>query len=317
MQATGKDRARYPLLATYDHCLKCSHLFNLMDARGVISVTERAALMARVRSVSCKTAAYYLDQIGGPTVRRDVRQDVPSGRAPMKQPSRKLGGPTPPVKLCELLFEIGSEEIPAGMLPKAEEELKANLSKLLVAESLTVGLEIETFAGPRRLTAWIRGLPVKQGDTVSEVTGPPKSVAYDAVGEPTRAAVSFAEKQGVRLVDLYLITTPKGEYVCTKHTKRGRTSEQILTDILPRAIHDLSWPRSMTWTGLDGARFIRPIRWIVAVLDGKPVKFSFGGVTCGRSHSWAPIPRFVGNLRSRLRGLREEAAREWGHRAPQ
>lgn len=73
---TGKDRERYPLLATYDHCLKCSHLFNLMDARGVISVTERAALMARVRSVSCKTAAYYLEQIGGPTVRRDVRQDV-------------------------------------------------------------------------------------------------------------------------------------------------------------------------------------------------------------------------------------------------
>jgi glycyl-tRNA synthetase alpha chain len=74
--ARGKHRERYPLLATYDHCLKCSHLFNLMDARGVISVTERAALMARVRSVSCKTAAYYLEQIGGPTVRRDVRQDA-------------------------------------------------------------------------------------------------------------------------------------------------------------------------------------------------------------------------------------------------
>jgi glycyl-tRNA synthetase alpha chain len=73
---TGKNRERYPLLATYDHCLKCSHLFNLMDARGVISVTERAVLMARVRSVSCKTAAYYLEQIGGPAVRRDVRQDV-------------------------------------------------------------------------------------------------------------------------------------------------------------------------------------------------------------------------------------------------
>jgi glycyl-tRNA synthetase alpha chain len=69
----GKERARYPILAAYDHCLKCSHLFNLMDARGVISTTERAALMARVRTASCRTAAAYLDQIGGPAVRREVR----------------------------------------------------------------------------------------------------------------------------------------------------------------------------------------------------------------------------------------------------
>jgi glycyl-tRNA synthetase alpha chain len=69
----GKDRVRYPLLAAYDHCLKCSHLFNLMDARGVISTTERAALMARVRTVACRTAAAYLEQIGGTAPRREVR----------------------------------------------------------------------------------------------------------------------------------------------------------------------------------------------------------------------------------------------------
>jgi glycyl-tRNA synthetase alpha chain len=71
--AKGEDRARYPLLAAYDHCLKCSHLFNLLDARGVISTTERAALMARVRNAACKTAAAYLDQIGGPAKRRELR----------------------------------------------------------------------------------------------------------------------------------------------------------------------------------------------------------------------------------------------------
>ena len=72
--AEGKDRARYPLLAAYDHCLKCSHLFNLLDARGVISTTERAALMARVRTLACKTAANYLEQIGGGTPSREVRR---------------------------------------------------------------------------------------------------------------------------------------------------------------------------------------------------------------------------------------------------
>ena len=109
---------------------------------------------------------------------------------------------------------------------------------------------------------------------MNEVTGPPKSVAYDHVGEPTRAAVSFAEKQGVRLVDISTVQTPKGEYLAAKQTKRGRTSEQILSEILPRAIHDLSWPRTMTWTGLDGARFIRPIRWIVALLGRQDLSSS-------------------------------------------
>jgi glycyl-tRNA synthetase beta chain len=178
----------------------------------------------------------------------------------------------------ELLFEIGAEEIPAGMLPRAEEELKVIIEKLLATENLMQGITVETFAAPRRLTAWVRGLPGKQEDVVSEVTGPPKSVAYDAQGQPTRAAVSFAEKQGIRLVDVYLVQTPKGEYLAAKHTKRGRTSEQILAELLPRAIHDLTWPRTMTWTGLDGARFIRPIRWIVATLGGKPLKFTFGGI---------------------------------------
>jgi glycyl-tRNA synthetase beta chain len=195
-------------------------------------------------------------------------------------------------KKLELLFEIGCEEIPAGMLPRAEEELKVILEKLLTTENLTQGVAVETFAAPRRLTAWVRGLPAKQEDLVSEITGPPKSVAYDAQGQPTRAAVSFAEKQGIRLVDVYFVQAPKGEYLAAKHTKRGRTSEQILAEILPRVIHDLTWPRSMTWTGLDGARFIRPIRWIVATLGGKPFHFTFGGISAGnvtRGH------RFLGS----------------------
>jgi glycyl-tRNA synthetase beta chain len=184
-------------------------------------------------------------------------------------------------KRVEVLLEIGSEEIPAGMLPKAEEDLRANLEKLLAAENLSDGVTVEAFGAPRRLIAHVRGLREKQADVVNEVTGPPKSVAYDAVGEPTRAALSFAEKQGLSLKDLYIVKNPKGEYLAAKQVKRGRTAEQILTEMLPRVIHDLSWPRSMTWTGIDGARFIRPIRWIVAVVNGKPLQFSFAGVTAG------------------------------------
>ena len=203
-----------------------------------------------------------------------------------------------PEKKLELLFEIGCEEIPAGMLPRAEEELKVILEKLLTTENLIQGISVETFSGPRRLTVRATGFPLKQADVVNDVTGPPKSVGYDQVGEPTRAAVSFAEKQGIRLVDVFIVQTPKGEYLAAKQTKRGRTSEQILTEILPRAIHDLSWPRTMTWTGLDGARFIRPIRWIAALLGGKTLKFSFGGIPAGdltRGH------RFLGASEIRVR----------------
>src|SRR5207244_8291843 len=145
------------------------------------------------------------------------------------------------------------------------------------------GVSVETCSAPRRLTTWVRGLRAKQPDVETEVTGPPKSVAYDAVGAPTRAAQSFAEKQRVHVSDLYLVETAKGEYLAAKQAKLGRTSEQILVTVLPRAVHDLAWPRSMTWTGLDGARFIRPIRWIVAVLDGRPLKLSVAGIAASRT----------------------------------
>jgi glycyl-tRNA synthetase beta chain len=202
----------------------------------------------------------------------------------------------------EVLLEVGSEEIPAGMLPKAEEDLRANLEKLLAAENLSDGVTVEVFSAPRRLVAKVCGLREKQADVVNEVTGPPKSVAYDAVGEPTRAALSFAEKQGLSLQDLYIVKNPKGEYLAAKQVKRGRTAEQILTEMLPRVIHDLSWPRSMTWTGIDGARFIRPIRWIVAVVNGKPLEFSFAGVTAGDTTCGH---RFLGKGPLRVRDFRD------------
>ncbi|HEX8836211.1 MAG TPA: glycine--tRNA ligase subunit beta [Candidatus Acidoferrum sp.] len=208
----------------------------------------------------------------------------------------------PPAKPrpIELLFEIGCEEIPAGMLPKAEEDLRRNLEKLLAAENLSNDATVETFSAPRRLTAWVRGLPIKQADVELEVTGPPKSVAYDAVGAPTRAALSFADKQRVPLSSLYLLETAKGEYLAAKQVRVGRTTEQILTAILPRAVHDLTWPRSMTWTGLEGPRFIRPIRWLVAVLDGKPLKLEVAGIAAGnatRGH------RFLGSAAIRVRNF--------------
>lgn len=185
----------------------------------------------------------------------------------------------------DLLFEIGCEEIPAGMIARAAAELKAILVKLLSAAELvdtpTVEEMIEAFGAPRRLTVIARGLRLRQVDSTREVTGPPKSVAFDNLGEPTRAAMSFAEKQGIPVSKLSIVTTPKGEYVVARQNVIGKPAAEILAETLPQAIQEISWPRSMYWMGAHGPRFIRPIRWIVALLNGKAVPFSYAGLRAG------------------------------------
>ena len=182
----------------------------------------------------------------------------------------------------DFLFEIGCEELPAGMIAKASNELKAILEKYSSTNGLLAASgSIETFGGPRRLAAIARRVRLRQEDVVREVTGPPKSVAYDNVGEPTRAAMSFAEKQGIAVSKLAIVNTPKGEYVSATQVIEGRPASKILAEILPQIIQEIGWPRSMYWTGAHGPRFIRPIRWIVALLAGKVVPFSFAGVAAG------------------------------------
>ena len=200
--------------------------------------------------------------------------------------TRAGAAPAKPAKVYgDFLFEIGCEEIPAGMIAKAARELKVILEKYLLTNKLldekSSANSIETFGAPRRLTAIVRNVRLKQEDATREITGPPKSVAFDSVGEPTRAAESFASKQGVPLSKLAIVNTPKGEYVAVVQVIHGRLANEVLAEFLPQAILEISWPRSMYWTSARGPRFIRPIRWLVALLDGKVISFSFAGVRSG------------------------------------
>jgi glycyl-tRNA synthetase beta chain len=219
-----------------------------------------------------------------------------------KSSARRIAG--------DFLVEIGCEEIPAGMISKASQELKAILEKYLSTNRLldekSASDSIESFGAPRRLTAIVKNILLRQEDVTREITGPPKSVAYDNVGEPTRAAMSFAEKQGVAVSKLSVVNTPKGEYLAVTQVVRGRPAAQILAEILPQVIHEISWPRSMYWTGAHGPRFIRPIRWIVALLDGKVVPFSFAGVSAG-NHTEGH--RFLGKKEIPLTGARDYEAK--------
>jgi len=202
---------------------------------------------------------------------------------------------------ADFLFEVGCEEIPAGMIAKACDELKVILEKYFSNEELLEG-SLEVFGAPRRLTAICKTLRTRQPDTVKEVTGPPKSVAFDQVGQPTRAAVSFAEKQGVPLTSLTTVATQRGEYLAAKVVTVGRPAAAILAEVLPRAIAEISWARAMYWTTKDGAKFIRPIRWIVALLGGKVIPLEIGGVHAGRESSGH---RFLGKPHVTVRGAAE------------
>lgn len=201
----------------------------------------------------------------------------------------------------EFLFEIGCEEIPAGLLAKAAEDLKELLEKHLGAARI-LSSPVSAYGAPRRLAAISSAILLQQQDEKIELLGPPKSVAFDDVGQPTRAALSFCEKQKLNISDLYTTMTPRGEYLATSRIIPGKPARELLAEILPRILRELTFPRSMYWTGKKGARFIRPVRWLVALLQDKTVPFEYEGVISGNSTQGH---RFLGSSRISVSGPRD------------
>jgi glycyl-tRNA synthetase beta chain len=203
---------------------------------------------------------------------------------------------------ADFLFEIGCEEIPAGMLPGAMKELKVILEKYFSTHNLMQDTSVEIYGAPRRLVATCANLRVKQPDETREITGPPKSVSYDASGKPTRAAESFAQKMNLPVGMLSTISTAKGEYLCAKQVILGRPAKEILEDILPRSVAEIPWPRNMYWTSATGLHFIRPIRWVVALLGGKPLRFRLGDAAAG---DYSSGHRFLGKAKIPVRSAKD------------
>ena len=201
----------------------------------------------------------------------------------------------------ELLFEIGCEEIPAGLLPKGARELQELLEKHLGAHKI-IAAPVCAYGAPRRLVAICKAVLLQQEEETVEVLGPPKSVGFDNVGQPTRAAASFCEKQGIPLAKIYTTVTPRGEYLAIARVVPGKPAREILAELLPRIMREMTFPRSMYWTGKKGARFIRPVRWIVALLDGKPIRFEFESVAAGNTTEGH---RFLGRPRIPVRGQKD------------
>jgi glycyl-tRNA synthetase beta chain len=176
----------------------------------------------------------------------------------------------------ELLFEIGTEEIPSGYLMPALEDLKAAAGRLLVGERLTF-TDIRTLGTPRRLTLFVDGLAERQADRRREVVGPPRAAAFDAEGKPTKAAEGFARGQGLEVEALQVRALERGEYVVAVHEERGAAAREVLIALLPKLLAALSFPKFMRW-GEGTYRFVRPIRWLLALYGGRVVPLEVDGL---------------------------------------
>ena len=179
----------------------------------------------------------------------------------------------------DFLLEIGLEEIPARMVQDASQELHKRLEDLLSKNALSCN-EVKRAETPRRLTLIASGIPATQPDVQEQLTGPATKVAYKD-GQPTPAAHAFAKKAGVDVGQLQKVTTPKGEYLTASVTNKGKPAAQVLTELLPKEIASIYWPKNMYWRAGKPERFVRPVRWIVAMLDGEVVPLEFAGIKAG------------------------------------
>jgi glycyl-tRNA synthetase beta chain len=184
--------------------------------------------------------------------------------------------------MADFLFEIGVEEIPARMIDDARDELVRRTAGLLTGERLAEKPEPEAYSTPRRLAVLARNIAPRQPDVEEHLTGPSLKVAYKD-GVPTQAAEAFARKAGVTVTALEKISTSKGEYLAATVQKQGRAANDILAESLPKEIAGIYWPKSMYWRGKTAERFIRPVRWMVSLLDDQVVPVEFGGVTAGNT----------------------------------
>src|SRR5436309_2032878 len=178
--------------------------------------------------------------------------------------------------MADFLLEIGCEEIPARMIEAASQELARRVGDLLNRERLSASANLVRFSTPRRLSVIASGLTFAQPDVEEQVMGPSTKVAYKD-GVPGPPAQAFAKKVGLPLSEIQRVDTPKGEYLSATVRKKGRAASEILSELLPKELNGIYWPKNMYWRKAS-ERFVRPVRWMVAMLDGKVVPLEFDGI---------------------------------------
>lgn len=198
-----------------------------------------------------------------------------TSRTPRKNVRAKSVSKSQP-KSVPFLLEIGTEELPSAVLPQALEDL-ANLGQRLFADSRLKYESLGTLGTPRRLALLVKGVEPQQASLTQDILGPPVSAAFDASGQPTKAAWGFAKSQGVPVDQLRMKETPKGVYMAVETHQRGQSAKRVITEALPQILSKLAFPKSMRWNA-SRAKFGRPIRWLVALLGEQALTVEFAGI---------------------------------------
>ena len=183
------------------------------------------------------------------------------------------------MQTLEFLLEIGVEEIPDWMIPGAIDSLRKRFEEALGKAGLGDGVSVRAEAAARRLVLLADGLAAQQADQTETLSGPPANIAYDDEGNLTKAGQGFAKRAGVEPAAIAIGADGK---LKVERTIVGRPTREILAEALPEVILGVYFPKNMTWTGKGGPRFIRPIRWLLALLGGEVVNFEIAGVKAGR-----------------------------------
>jgi len=182
----------------------------------------------------------------------------------------------------DFLFEIGLEEVPARMIAAAEAELHRRIVSLLSRESLIPkDAQATSYSTPRRLAVIVRGVFDKQSDSSAKILGPAVKIAYKD-GVPGPAAEAFARKNGLAVTELKIETTPKGDYLVAETETKGKSAAEVIAAELPKEIAAIYWAKNMYWRAGSPERFVRPIRWLLALLGNEIVPVNFGGYEAGR-----------------------------------
>ena len=262
------------VLPAHDYVLKTSHTFNILDTRGAVGVTERQALFGRTRELARRVAEAYVEQ--------RQRAEFPWLKEEKTTAQAETGTAVQEIKTetAPFLFEIGTEELPPGDMTGALSQLEKAVPALLDEMRLAYG-EVKVMGTPRRLVVSVEGLQTQQDDRVVEVKGPPADRAFDADGNPTRAAEGFARGKGLDVSDLTVEEVDGGKYVVARIAETGQSALSVLCQALPALIAGIRFTKSMRWNA-SGVAFSRPIRWFLALLDGVVVPFSYAGYQSGR-----------------------------------
>lgn len=263
------------VIPAYDYVLKCSHLFNVLDTRGAIGVTERAGYFRRMAAMTRTISKAYLEQrqrLEFPLMTNGtswlVARESPS---PTARVSR--GGAS---QAADFLLEIGVEELPADDVNTAIAHMERNAPALFADLRLShEGIEIH--ATPRRLVLIARNVSPRQPDEERLVRGPRAEIAFDKDGKPTAAGLGFARKQGIDPILLKPTELEGGLYAAAAVSLSGRAAGEVLAEALPEFIAKITFTDTMRWNE-TGIAFSRPIRWLVALLGEAVVSFQYAAL---------------------------------------